>query len=331
MEKVNLKNLKLKAEEEIKKISSLKELDDLYRFYLGRKGELNKIFDSLKILPLIQRKKIAADANDFKNNLNKLFKEYKDLIKKEVEKTVFKMERIDVSRPGREVKIGHWHPIIKIQREIEGIFESLGFEVVFGPEIETEYYNFTALNVGPDHPARDMQSSFWIDEKKGLLLRTQTSPLQIRYMEKNFPPFRMIAPGRVFRYEATDATHDIQFYQAEGLMIDKDISVANFKSVIHDFFRRLFHPKIEIRLVPSYFPFVEPGFEIYIRDKNGKWLEVMGAGMVHSDVLKRVGINSGEWQGFAFGLGPDRLAMIKYGINDIRLFHSSDLRFLHQF
>lgn len=328
---INIKNLKAKAEEEIKKIQSLKELNDLYIGYLGRKGELNKIFDSLKNLALEKRKKIAKDANDLKKNLTLIFNAQKEILKKEAEKFIFKKEWIDVTRPGREVKTGHIHPIIKIQREIEDIFSKLGFEIVLGPEIENEYYNFTALNVPSEHPARDMQASFWISQKNGVLLRTQTSPIQIHYMEKIAPPFRMIAPGRVFRYESTDATHDIQFYQIEGLMIGKDVSVANFKSIIHDFFRKLFHSKIEIKLTPSYFPFVEPGFEIFIKDLNGKWLEVMGAGMVHPDVLRRVGINPYEWQGFAFGMGPDRLAMLKYNINDIRLFHSGDLRFLNQF
>jgi phenylalanyl-tRNA synthetase alpha chain len=202
--------------------------------------------------------------------------------------------------------------------------------------METEWYNFDALNIPQDHPARDMWDTLWLKpENSKLLLRTHTSPVQIRYMEKNQPPLRIIAPGRVFRHEATDASHEINFYQLEGLMIDQAVSAANFKAIIEEFFKRFFGKAIEIRMRPSFFPFTEPSFEIDIKWQKG-WLEMMGAGMVHPNVLKNAGLTpqqniGGGWQGFAFGMGLDRLAMMKYKIDDLRLFYSGDLRFLTQF
>ncbi|MBU1137265.1 phenylalanine--tRNA ligase subunit alpha, partial [Patescibacteria group bacterium] len=226
--------------------------------------------------------------------------------------------------------IGHLHPITLVQRQIEDIFQSMGFSVINGPEVETESYNFDALNIPKDHPARDLWDTFWLKDVN-LLLRTHTSPMQARYMEKNNPPLRIIVPGRCFRHEATDATHEAQFYQFEGLMVGKDVSVANFKGVIEAFLKRFFGSETEMRLRPGYFPFVEPGFEIDAKRKGGQWLEMMGAGMVHPNVFKAVGYNPKEVQGFAFGAGIDRLAMLKYKIDDIRLFYGSDLRFLKQF
>jgi phenylalanyl-tRNA synthetase alpha chain len=223
-------------------------------------------------------------------------------------------------------------------RKIEEIFQTIGFRIVEGPDIETEYYNFDALNIPKDHPARDAWNTFWLKTKpEKLLLRTHTSPMQIRFMEKNQPPFRIIVPGRVFRYEATDASHFYNFYQLEGLMVDKQINVANFKAIIEEFLKKLFGLDVEMRIKPSYFPFVEPGFEVDIRQNpksqtpNPKWLEIIGAGMVHPNVFKAVGYVPSNWQGFAFGVGIDRIAMLKYKINDIRLLYSSDLRFINQF
>jgi phenylalanyl-tRNA synthetase alpha chain len=256
----------------------------------------------------------------------------------------------DETIPGQIPSFGHLHPLTLVRMKSQDIFQTMGFYTVDGPEIENEWYNFDALNIPKDHPARDMWDTFWLrnvrsQELKGkyrLLLRTHTSPLQIRFMEKNNPPFRIIAPGRVFRHEATDASHEINFYQLEGLMVDKYVSVSNFKAVIEGFFSIFFNKRIKIRLRPSYFPFVEPGFEIDISCINclGKgcssckkmgWVEVMGAGMVHPLVFKNVGLNPKFWQGFAFGIGLDRLAMMKYKIDDVRLFYSGDLRFLYQF
>lgn len=225
------------------------------------------------------------------------------------------------------------HPLTLVQRKIIDIFSSMGFEIAEGPEVETEYYNFDALNIPKNHPSRDLWDTFWL--KDGRLLRTHTSPVQIRYMEANQPPFRIIAPGRVFRYEATDATHEAQFYQLEGLMVGKNITLANLKAVMEVFFQKFFREKdIKVRLRPSFFPFVEPGVEVDIWFK-GKWMEIAGAGMVHPKVLENLKIDprppAGGWQGFAFGMGIDRLMMIKYKIDDVRLSYGSDLRFIKQF
>lgn len=248
------------------------------------------------------------------------------------------MKKIDVTAPGKKLERGHLHPLTLVQNKAIDIFSSMGFEVAEGPEVETEYYNFDALNIPKNHPARDMWDTFWLkpensksEARNPKLLRTHTSPVQIRYMEKHQPPFRIIAPGRTFRYEATDATHEAQFYQLEGLMIGKNITLANLKAVMEVFFQKFFDDKnIEVRLRPSYFPFVEPGVEVDMKFK-GKWMEIAGAGMVHPKVLENMKIDSREWQGFAFGMGIDRLAMIKYKIDDIRLFYGSDLRFIKQF
>jgi len=244
---------------------------------------------------------------------------------------------------------GHIHPLTQTIIQIVDIFKELGFVVADGPEIETEFYNFNALNVPPDHPARDMQDTFWLKGETKKLLRTQTSAVQIRYMEKNKDslPIRIVAPGKIFRNEATDATHEAQFHQIEGLMIDKDVSLAQLKGTLLYFLKKLFGESVEIRLRPSYFPFVEPGFEVdmscsgcILNKKAGGccpmckgtgWIEIMGAGMVHPNVLKEVGIDSSIWKGFAFGIGADRLVMLKYGIEDIRLLYSGDLRFINQF
>jgi phenylalanyl-tRNA synthetase alpha chain len=230
-------------------------------------------------------------------------------------------------------KKGHYHPLSVVMRDILKIFSDLDFEIATGPEVESEYYNFDALNIPPKHPARDLWDTFWLDPKKaGKLLRTHTSPVQIRYMEENKAPLAIIAPGKAFRYEATDATHEVQFHQLEGLMIGEDISLANFKAVIEKFFEKFYGEKKEVRLRPSYFPFVEPGVEVDMKNiGDDKWLEIMGAGMVHPKVLLNAGIDPRKYQGFAFGMGIDRLAMLKYGIDDIRLFYSGDLRLTNQF
>ncbi len=233
---------------------------------------------------------------------------------------------------------GHLHPMSQIIREIETIFADIGFEVALGPELETEFYNFDALNIPAGHPARGMQDTFWIKPAKKqegkaaekLVLRTHTSPVQIRYMQSHKPPFKIIVPGKVYRNEATDATHEAQFYQLEGLYIDKKVSMAELKGTMEYFFKKLFGDDVKLRFRPSYFPFVEPGVEADIFFK-GRWLEVMGAGLVHANVLKMAGLDPEEWSGFAFGGGIDRLLMIKYGVDDIRQIYSGDLRFVNQF
>ncbi len=232
-------------------------------------------------------------------------------------------------------KKGYLHPLTQIIEEIRKIFGELGFEVAIGPEMETEFYNFDALNMPADHPARDMQDTFWLKQKtknnERQLPRTQTSSVQIRYMETHKPPFRIVVPGeRVFRNEATDATHDTQFYQTEVLLVEKKTSLSELKGTLEYFFKRFFGEEAVIRFRPSFFPFVEPAFEVDMK-WGDRWLEVAGAGLVHPNVFRYVNIDSNEWKGFAFALGVERLLMIKYGIDDIRLFYNGDLRFVNQF
>lgn len=329
MAKINLKNLEIKVEKEIKKTDNLKDLDKIFQRYLGKKGKITLIFNSLKKLPANKRKKLGKEANLIKIELEKVIKKKTQKIKEKIRAESFGKEIVDITRPGKKIKIGHLHPLTLVQREVEEIFQSMGFSVMLGPDIETEWYNFDALNIPKDHPARDMWDTFWL--KENLLLRTHTSPVQIRYMEKHQPPLRIIVPGKCFRHEATDTSHEIQFYQLEGLVVDKNISASNFRAIIEEFLKRFFKTDIEIRLRPGFFPFTEPSFEIDARRRKGDWLEMMGAGMVHPNVFKAVGLNPKNWQGFAFGAGLDRLTMLKYKINDIRLFYSSDLRFLKQF
>ncbi len=321
--------LKEKILNQIEEIKDLKNLNELYTQYLGRKGELTRVLRSLKDLSEKERKEKGQLANQIKKELEEVFKEKREEFSIKEAKFNGKKGWIDVSAPGEKIPQGHLHPITLVQREVEEIFQSMGFSVINGPEVENEKYNFDALNIPQDHPARDLWDTFWLKDIN-LLLRTHTSPMQARYMEKNNPPFRIIVPGRCFRHEATDATHEAQFYQFEGLMVGENVSAANFKGVIESFLTRFFGKGTEIRLRPGYFPFVEPGFEIDARLKGGKWLEMMGAGMVHPNVLKNAGYTK-KWQGFAFGVGIERLAMIKYKVDDIRLFYSSDLRFLKQF
>lgn len=338
------------AEEEIKTAPSVEKLEERRIQFLGReRGALTLILRGLKELPPKERALIGERANRLRKKIEILIKERKETLKKTEIESVLKKEWLDVTRPGRRPERGHLHPITKIIREIEDIFGSMGFSVAEGPEVETEYYNFDALNIPENHPARDMWDTFWIKSPKPetrnqkqtqnqksksqkLLLRTHTSPVQIRYMETHNPPIRIIAPGRCYRYEATDASHEIQFHQLEGLVVDKEISIANFKSIIQIFFSRLFGETIEIRLRPSFFPFTEPSFEVDIRSGHRpEWLEISGAGIVHPNVFRAAGYNPKEWRGFAFGMGIDRIAMMKYKIPDIRLFNSGDMRFLKQF
>ncbi|MBU0476531.1 phenylalanine--tRNA ligase subunit alpha [Patescibacteria group bacterium] len=345
---MDLKIIKNQAQKDISKTKNLKELNEVFKKYLGKRGELTQVLRTLKNLPEKKRVNIGKEANELKDFLKLKFDEKSGELKKEDEIDTGEGEWIDITVPGKKPALGHLHPLTLVRRKAEEIFQKMGFSVVSGPEVETEHYNFDALNIPKDHPARDLWDTFWLKPKNlKLLLRTHTSPVQVRYMEKNNPPLRIIVPGRVFRYEATDASHEINFYQLEGLMVGKEVAAANFKAIIEEFFKRFFGKEVTIRLRPSYFPFTEPSFEVDLTCLNclGKgcsvcsqtgWLEIMGAGMVHPNVFKAAGLaprqSAGEgWQGFAFGMGLDRLAMMKYKINDIRLFYSGDLRFLNQF
>lgn len=341
MASINLKNLKVEIEKEIKKAGSLKDLDEIFRKYLGKKGKITLIFNSLKKLPVNERKKLGQEANLAKIELERVIKEKAQILKEKIRAESLGKEKIDITRPGKKIKIGHLHPLTLVQREVEEIFQSMGFSVVTGPEVETEWYNFDALNIPKDHPARDMWDTFWLKKDK-LLLRTHTSPVQVRFMEKNQPPLRIIVPGSVFRHEATDARHEFQVFQVEGLMVDKKISVTNLKAILAEFFKKFFGKNTAFRLDPDFFPFTEPSFNISVTCvicggrgcslcKKTGWLEMAGAGMVHPNVFKNSGLDPREWQGWAFGFGLERLAMMKYKIDDIRLFRSGDLRFLEQF
>jgi phenylalanyl-tRNA synthetase alpha chain len=227
-------------------------------------------------------------------------------------------------------KTGHPHPMTAAIREIYSIFRDIGYDVAQGPELETEFYNFDALNVPKDHPARDMQDTFWIKSKDRKVLRTHTSAVQIRYMESHKPPFKIVVPGKVFRNEATDATHEAQFYQVEALVVDKNVSLADLKGAITYFFQRFFGDDVVVRFRPSFFPFTEPSVEVDMQWK-GRWLEMGGAGLVHPKVFSLSGVDPKEWSGFAFGFGIDRLIMLKYGIDDVRLLYQGDLRLVNQF
>lgn len=337
----NLKLLQKKAEKELKEAKELKQLENIFQKYLGKNGKITQVLRSLEKLPKAKRIRVGQKANQLKNNLGVKIKAKAEKLKEEIREETKKREWIDITIPGRKLPIGHLHPLTSVQKKTEEIFQSMGFSVVEGPEIENEWYNFDSLNIPKDHPARDLWSTFWLKDSK-LLLRTHTSPVQVRYMEKNSPPLRIIVPGRIFRHEATDASHEINFYHVEGLMADKKVSAANFKAIIQEFFKIFFQKEIKIRMRPSYFPFTEPSFEVDMRcfSCQGKgcsvcsqtgWMEIMGAGMVHPNVYKAAGLNPKHWQGFAFGIGMDRLAMMKYKVNDIRLFYSGDLRFLNQF
>ena len=341
--KQKILEIKTKAIEEISKAKSIEELFDLEKEYLGRNSEFNRILKNIKNLSEEEKREIGKLANISKigiqNHINKM--------QKTLEQTGFDFakEKIDITIPGKKKKMGHLHILSQVRSEIEDIFTGMGFEVADGPEIETEFYNFDALNVPKDHPARDMQDTFWVKQKidkKNLVLRSQTSTVQVRYMEKHKPPFRIIAPGKCFRREATDSTHDHTFYQFEALMVGEDITVGNMKYIAEQFFSDFFKKEVKIRLRPSYFPFVEPGFEFDINClmcegkgcracKNAGWLELGGAGMVNQAVFVAAGYPRHKYQGFAWGFGLERLAMMRYKINDIRLFHGGDLRFIKQF
>lgn len=327
---MDIKELKKKTFIDLTKIKNLADLEQFRIKYLGRKGEITFVLRSLKNLPVTKRKKLGIEANEFKKETGAKLDDLKNQFMEQGAQD--KEKKIDITAPGIKIIRGHLHPLTQIMRKIEDTFQSMGFRIIEGPDIENEYYNFDALNIPKDHPARDAWNTFWLKTKpEKLLLRTHTSPMQVRFMEKNNPPFRIIVPGRCFRYEATDASHFYNFYQLEGLMIDRHISIANFKAVIEEFLKKVFGQDIETRIRPSYFPFVEPGFEVDMRYSSGGWLEIMGAGMVHPNVFKSAGYVPDQWQGFAFGMGIDRIAMLKYKINDIRLLYASDLRFLNQF
>ena len=306
---------------------SIDILDKNHKSYLGKNGKLNVALKSLSSVPLEDRKVIGSALNKAKNKIQEAYVKRKKTIKKQEIAFKLSKDNIDVTLSGRSRSIGSHHPITLTINKIISFFHPLGFDTESGPEIETDYYNFEALNVPEDHPAKDMHDTFYLNN--GFLLRTHTSPVQIRAMENQKPPLRIICPGRVYRKDS-DITHTPMFHQIEGLVIEKEASFSMLKGLIRSFLQDYFGSDIVIRFRPSYFPFTEPSAEVDIKWKKG-WLEVMGCGMVHPKVLKNCGINPNNYSAFAFGMGPERMAMLKYGIDDLRNFFENDSRFLEQF
>jgi phenylalanyl-tRNA synthetase alpha chain len=320
--------------------TSEEELEAVRVDALGRKGPLAQAGKEMGKLAAEDRARFGKLLNSAKQNLEQAIGAAKQTLADAALRARLDVEWIDLTLPAPGARRGHLHPITRIQRELEDLFSSLGFAVLDGPEVEDEYHNFDALNIPPDHPARDMQDTFWLDG--GNLLRTHTSPVQVRGMERLGPPLRMIAPGRVFRNESVDASHEHTFYQLEGMMIDRDVSVANLLYFMKTLLTAIFHRDVTVRLRPGYFPFVEPGFELDIQClicggpgcpvcKQSGWVELLPCGLVNPKVLSMSGIDPEIWGGFAFGLGLTRLAMMRYGIDDIRHLNGGDLRFLEQF
>jgi phenylalanyl-tRNA synthetase alpha chain len=296
--------------------------------FLGKTGRLTEQLKALGKLAAVERPAAGARINEAKAALEQALVRRREELADTRLAQQLAAEALDVSLPGRSNDVGTLHPITRTMQRIETLFHSLGFTVADGPEIEDDFHNFTALNTPEDHPARSMHDTFYVDG--GMVLRTHTSPIQVRYMESHPPPIKIIAPGRVYRVDS-DATHSPMFHQVEGLWIDEDVSFADLKGVFTEFLQRFFErDDLKVRFRPSFFPFTEPSAEIDMSYGDG-WLEISGAGQVHPNVLRSVGIDPERYQGFAFGMGPDRLAMLRYGVNDLRLFYENDLRFLRQF
>ena len=324
----HLKKLIKEAELDFSKCKSLSDLDHTKAKYLGKTGPLTEAMRGLAGLSKEEKPKIGAFINEIKKSIEVALLERKKLIQDEELNFQLKSETIDVTLPGRKQAQGSLHPITISMNHIQNLFHSIGFDIATGPEIEDDYHNFTALNIPKEHPARAMHDTFYID--KNHVLRTHTSPVQVRYLKDNTPPLRVISPGRVYRVDS-DATHSPMFHQVEGLWVDERVSFANLKGVIQDFLQKFFEDEsIAVRFRPSFFPFTEPSAEIDMSWNDG-WLEIGGCGMIHPSVLTQVNIDTEKFQGFAFGLGVERLTMIKYGVSDLRPFFTNDIRFLKQF
>ncbi|MCX7983226.1 MAG: phenylalanine--tRNA ligase subunit alpha [Syntrophales bacterium] len=334
-----LEGLRRSAESDLAAARTEDELTHIKTKYLGRKGALTAILRRIGSLGPEERQQLGKKANELKDFLSQQVEAALVRIRQEDRARKLQKEKIDCTLPGRRVAFGHKHPITIVREEICEIFGRLGFTVVEGPEVETDYYNFTALNIPPDHPARDMQDTFYLDNE--LLLRTHTSPVQVRTMEQMRPPLRILSPGRVYRPDS-DVSHTPMFHQVEGLMVDRGVTFADLKGVLTYFVREMFGPETALRFRPSFFPFTEPSAEVDIccvicRGSGCRvcsqtgWLEILGSGMVDPAVFENVGYDAEEFTGFAFGLGIERIAMLKYGIGDIRLFFENDRRFLAQF
>ena len=325
---MNLDEIILQAEQAIAAANDPQELDQVRVSFLGKKGQFTELMKGLSQLPKEEKPKAGQVINQAKQQVQQALNARGEVLRAEAINKKLAAETIDVTLPGRGNELGGLHPVTRTIERIETFFGDLGFAVKQGPEVEDDFHNFDALNIPEHHPARQDHDTFYFNPK--LVLRTQTSGVQIRTMEKEQPPLRIISPGKVYRNDY-DQTHTPMFHQVEGLMVDKDVSFTHLKGILHDFLHHFFEEDLEIRFRPSYFPFTEPSAEVDVKGKNGKWLEVLGCGMVHPNVLKAVGIDPEVYSGFAFGMGVERLTMLRYGVNDLRAFFENDLRFLKQF
>jgi len=335
-----LEQIREQATKELAQTSDIKELDNLRVRYVGKKGELTAILKQMGKLSAEERPVIGQLANEVRNSIDKAISDRLGELKAEATEKQLISEAIDVTMPGKKPAIGNKHPLTTVMEEIEEIFTGMGFDIAEGPEVEYDYYNFEALNIPKNHPARDTQDTFYITEN--ILLRTQTSPVQIRVMENQEPPIRIIAPGRVYRSDSVDATHSPVFHQIEGLVVDKGITMADLKGTLEILAKRLYGDDVKVRFRPHHFPFTEPSAEMDAMCfschgegcrlcKGEGWIEILGCGMVHPKVLENCAIDATQYSGFAFGLGLERVAMRRYNIDDLRLFYENDLRFLKQF
>ncbi len=340
--KEKMRTLKEELKEKLKNVKDLKAWNELKISYLGKKGPVNELSSMMGTLSQEEKKEFGKTLNEFKSEVNSLFDSLKEELEMQELNQKLLNEKIDITLPSTKVNVGAVHPITRVIEEIEELFISMGYDVVEGPEVELDLYNFEKLNLPQGHPARDSQDSFYIT--KEVLLRTQTSAVQARTMEANTNkgPIRMICPGKTYRRDNDDATHSHQFHQIEGLVVDENISLADLKGTLEVFARKMFGDDRQIRFRPSFFPFTEPSIEVDVSCfkcagvgcslcKGTGWIEILGSGMVHPNVLRDSGYDPEKYTGFAFGIGPERVAMLKYGINDIRNFYTNDLRFLHDF
>ena len=324
----HLEEIIAKATEVVNATDSLVALDEVRVQYLGKKGELTALLQSLGKLPPEERRTAGQEINKAKSAVQELISIQKELLQDRELNEKLAKETIDVTLPGRRIENGGLHPVTRTIERIEHFFSELGFSVKSGPEVEDDFHNFDALNMADDHPARSEHDTFFFNPK--LVLRTHTSNVQIRTMEETQPPLRIIAPGRVYRNDY-DQTHTPMFHQVEGLLVDENVNFGQLKGILEDFLHNFFEEDLEVRFRPSYFPFTEPSAEVDVKGKDGKWLEVLGCGMVHPNVLRSVNIDPEKYTGFAFGMGVERLTMLRYGVNDLRSFFENDLRFLKQF
>ena len=338
--KEQLSAISLEARNAIEAACDEAQIENLRVKYLGKKGDLTAILKQMGSLSPEERPKMGALVNEAKQELENLIASKKEELKAKAQEAKLKEETIDITMPAKELKSGKLHPLNTVLDDMINIFQSMGFDVVDGPEVETDHYNFECLNVPADHPARDMQDTFYLAEN--LLLRTQTSAAQIRTMETRKPPIRVICPGRVFRADEVDATHSPVFHQIEGLVVDKGVTMCDLKGVLEEFAHEIYGSDTKVKFRPSFFPFTEPSVEVDVTCsecggkgcrvcKGGGWIEILGAGMVHPNVLRSCGIDPDEYSGFAFGIGLDRLTTTRYKISDIRLLFENDKRFLDQF